>query len=83
VAQRDGLGHVLTVDFSTASKKIRCCFDLGTEYPFSPMNVCLEPLIGEVSVDILGKSLIRNVKPGYGYLLRATEVVNSWLTAIN
>ena len=72
----------MTADFTIGTKKLRVCFDIGQEYPFSPMNVSLQPLIGEISIENIGNALIRNVKPGYGYLARASDCIASYMNSL-
>ena len=80
VIESDKGGHVMTVDFSTDQKKLRVCFEVGLEYPFSPMNISLNPLIGDVNLDSVGDALVRNVKPGYGYVARVSDCISSYLS---
>jgi hypothetical protein len=67
----------LAVEFSglTANRKFLASFDLSPGYPFSPLNVCLEPVEGSFNMSLIQKQLIRNARPGFGYLSRTCDVL--------
>jgi hypothetical protein len=50
-------------------------FELNASYPFGPLNVSLEPGHSEMNLGHLQKHLTKNVKPGFGYLSRACDVI--------
>lgn len=72
------------VDFTVRSKqhttaKLCASFELSEAYPFAPLNVRLDTIEGEVDVDELRKLLIKNAKPGFGYLSRICDVITAFL----
>jgi hypothetical protein len=50
-------------------------FEISEAYPFSPLSVCLDTYDSKVNVETLQKSMIKNAKPGFGYLSRICDVV--------
>ena len=78
------LDFTLTVDFTSKSKpaKIRVCFDvLEDSYPFKPLDVSIDVLIGKehVDIDALGRQLVKNVSSGYSYMSRACDVITAFM----
>lgn len=71
----------LEIDFKcrSGSKKLRAAFDISDSYPFSPLNVCLETFDTLVDVEAMRKLLIKNAKPGFGYLSRTCDVIAAYL----
>jgi hypothetical protein len=69
------------VDFSSSSRsaKLSVAFELSDAYPFAPLNVCLDTFEGTVDVDELRRLLIKNAKPGFGYLSRTCDVIAAYL----
>ena len=69
------------VDFNSqnSSAKLSATFELSEAYPFAPLNVRLDTMEGEVDVDGLRKVLIKNAKPGFGYLSRTCDVITAFL----
>jgi hypothetical protein len=70
----------LTVEFAskTRAAKLLATFELSAAYPFSPLNVCLDAE-GQVDVEAMRKLLIKNAKPGFGYLSRNCDVIAAYL----
>jgi len=52
-------------------------FELSPSYPFSPLQVSLLPNDLKVSLQSLQRLLMKNAKPGFGYLSRACDVVSA------
>ena len=81
--RRHSSGFALTIDFTsrTRAAKLRVCFDIRDSYPFSPMDVCMDAMIGHdcVDVDALGRQLMKNATPGFAYLSRACDVIVAYL----
>jgi hypothetical protein len=50
-------------------------FELNASYPFGPLNVSLEPGHSDMDLAYLQKHLMKNAKPGFGYLSRACDVI--------
>jgi len=50
-------------------------FELNASYPFGPLNVSLEPGRSDMDLAFLQKHLMKNAKPGFGYLSRACDVI--------
>jgi len=71
----------MEVDFSsqTASARVVASFVLSDAYPFAPLDVCLDVIEGEVDVEGMRKLLIKNAKPGFGYLSRTCDVIAAFL----
>jgi hypothetical protein len=71
----------LEVEFSsqTGKAKLLATFELSDAYPFSPLNVCLDTFEEELDVEGIRKLLIKNAKPGFGYLSRTCDVIAAYL----
>lgn len=69
------------VDFSSSndSSKLSATFQLSDAYPFVPLDVHLETFKGEIDEDELNKLLIKNAKPGFGYLSRTCAVISAFM----
>lgn len=81
--QSTGEGNtVLEVDFCSkagAAKKLMATFEMTQAYPFAPLNVDLDVFEGEVDMGELQNVLIKNAKPGFGYLSRTCDVIAAFL----
>jgi len=68
------------VEFSNQTKdaKLFACFGLSGAYPFSPLIVTLDTE-GKVDVESMRKLLIKNAKPGFGYLSRTFDVIAAYI----
>ena len=51
-------------------------FHLDLSYPFSPLEV---DLTGDINTEELEQHLIKNAKPGIGYLTRSCDVISAFL----
>lgn len=71
----------LEIEFAGQSRsaKLRATFEISEDYPFSPLNVCLDTFDEQVDVEAIRKLLIKNAKPGYGYLSRTCDVIAAFL----
>lgn len=69
------------IDFAVpeSGTKVSTTFELSSAYPFSPLQVCLDLLDGDTDMENLRKLLIKNAKPGFGYLSRTCDVIASSL----
>ena len=67
----------LEVEFAghSGSKKLRATFDITDAYPFAPLNVRLDTFEEKVDVETMRKFLIKNAKPGFGYLSRTCDCI--------
>mmetsp|Transcript_38510 Transcript_38510/g.46472 ORF Transcript_38510/g.46472 Transcript_38510/m.46472 type:complete len:1869 (+) Transcript_38510:129-5735(+) len=65
--------------------KLQASFDLDDSYPNSPLDMCLEPLLGEtdVSIDSLSRYLLKNARPGCGYLTKICDMISVFLIEQN
>ena len=63
----------------TETKSIAAEFRISPSYPFSPIDVFLECRQGSVDVGRLQRVLVKNAKPGFGYLSRTMEFVSAAL----
>jgi hypothetical protein len=64
----------------SGASKVLASFELSSKYPFSPLNVSLDPLQGDFDMLRAQKHLIRNAKPGFGYLSRTCDVLAACTT---
>jgi hypothetical protein len=72
---------ILIVDFYGSNSEdtaLRASFEVGREYPFSPLQVQLDTFENHINIDAVRKLLIRNAKPGFGYLSRTCDVLAAW-----
>jgi hypothetical protein len=55
-------------------------FDLNSSYPFGPLNVSFD-LKEDEGLDLryFQRQLMKNAKPGFGYLSRACDVISAAL----
>lgn len=68
------------IDFvdSSGDAKLRGTFELGTSYPFAPVAVQFDILQEDdknTNMDDIRRKVIKNAKPGFGYLSRTVDVV--------
>jgi hypothetical protein len=72
---------LLSVDFKSlcGSMAMRATFELNTLYPFTPLNVSLDDREGKVDADSLRRQLVKNAKPGFGYLSRTCDTISAFL----
>jgi hypothetical protein len=78
---RDSLDFDVEVDFFYPgnSAMLRATFGLSDAYPFSPVSVNLEAFQEQVDVAAIQKILLKNAKPGFGYLSRTCDVVSAFV----
>lgn len=71
----------LVVDFSSNSscEKLSATFELSQAYPYAPLNVCLDTFAGSTDVEGLQRILIKNAKPGFGYLSRTCAMIAAFM----
>lgn len=71
----------LEVEFAgrNDSSKLRAVFDITDNYPFAPLNVCMDTFGEKVDVESMRKLLIKNAKPGFGYLMRTCAVIEAYI----
>lgn len=72
---------LLSVNFTSlrGSMAMQATFELNTLYPFAPLNVSLDDREGKVDVDLLRRQLVKNAKPGFGYLSRTCDTISAFL----
>jgi hypothetical protein len=77
----DSSNYQLEIDFSGPSgpSKLRATFEISEEYPFSPLNICLDTFDEQVDVEAIHKLLVKNAKSGFGYLSRTCDVIAAFL----
>ena len=63
----------------TGSALLGASFEINEAYPLSPLNVCLDAFDSKVNVEMIQKSMVKNAKPGFGYLSRICDVVEASL----
>lgn len=75
----DSEGETVEVEIEFCSvsgnAKLLAAFEVPKAYPFSPVNVALDVFEGDVDMDKLSHLLIKNAKPGFGYLSRTCDVI--------
>mmetsp|Transcript_9037 Transcript_9037/g.14501 ORF Transcript_9037/g.14501 Transcript_9037/m.14501 type:complete len:2420 (+) Transcript_9037:89-7348(+) len=71
-------GFMLSVDFEGEEAKLQVDFDLSLEYPTLPLDVELHLLHGCLDFDKLRMLLKKNVKPGFGNLLRTCDLIRAY-----
>lgn len=54
---------------------LRATFEISQQYPFSPLDVCLDTFDDLIDVGLMRKLLIKNAKPGFGYLSRTCDII--------
>lgn len=59
------------------SALLSASFEISEGYPFSPISVCLDTYESNVKVATIQKSMVKNAKPGFGYLSRLCDIVES------
>lgn len=71
----------LEIEFADRSgfPKLRAVFDIGDNYPLAPLHTCLDSFGEMVDVEHARKLLIKNAKPGYGYLSRACALIEAFV----
>lgn len=67
----------LTVDFTSRSghTKLLGMFVISESYPYSPVDVCLDVLEGQLNMEEIRKKLVKNAKPGFCYLSRSVDFI--------
>lgn len=61
---------------NTSKSELVACFRLDLSYPYSPLEVDLS---GDVNTEDLEQHLIKNSKPGIGYLTRSCDVISGFI----
>jgi len=79
---KEGNFFVCNVIFSNkcGTKRIRSAFEIGDAYPFTPMELSIELLRGEININDLSRQLIDSTRPGYAYLSRACDVLSTFIS---
>lgn len=75
----DVLRFNVEVDFSGMPSKLSARFELTADYPFAPLNVILDTFEGSVDIEKIRTLLIKNAKPGFGYLSRTCDVISAFM----
>jgi hypothetical protein len=67
----------LKIHFTSLSgqSQLGASFEVREEYPFSPIIVCLDTFSEKINVEALQQLLVKNAKPGFGYLSRLCDIV--------
>jgi hypothetical protein len=76
--QSSGSGFILSVDLDGEEAKLQVDFVLSLEYPTLPLDVELHLLHGSLDLDKLRILLKKNVKPGFGNLLRTCDLIRAY-----
>ena len=67
--------HLIVVEFSKLPQKILTTFKLLGSYPATPLDFSIELLDGTMDVNVMKKTIVKKVKPGYWCMTRACDVV--------
>ena len=70
---------VLTVEFEGDASKLSVDFVMEFCYPSRPLEVKMEIWEGNIDFKGIETALIKNAKPGFGYLSRACDIVNAYV----
>lgn len=70
---------VLTVDFEGRASKLSVDFGMEFCYPSLPLEVRMDVWEGEIDFEGIRKALVKNAKPGFGYLSRACDILNAYV----
>ena len=54
-------------------------FEINTSYPFTPMEITFNHLLGNIEIDSLKRQLLKTAKPGFGYMSRTCGIISSYL----
>jgi hypothetical protein len=71
----------VTVEFSQVGSHVKLSgrFELTSSYPFGFLNTQVQQTGRQVDLDDLQGLLMKNAKPGFGYLSRTVAVINAFL----
>jgi hypothetical protein len=70
-----GLNLLFVHSKNTRKKELVACFHIDLSYPNTPVEVDLKGM----NTDELEKLLVKNAKPGIGYLTRSCDVISAYL----
>jgi hypothetical protein len=73
------LVHVSFDTDKAQSGTLVATFELNASYPFGPLHVSLPPDSIAVDLGLLQRYLMKNAKPGFGYLSRACDVIAAFV----
>lgn len=74
-----GRSFVLTVDFEGRVSTLSVDFKMEFTYPSLPLEVKMDVWEGEIDFEGIRKALVKNAKPGFGYLSRACDIVSAYV----
>jgi len=75
--QQSKADYQLSIQFFDSGEnahKIKANFEIRNSYPFDLLPFALE---GEGDLDTLRRQLIKNCKPGFGYLSRMCDIISA------
>lgn len=61
---------------ATGNNSMTTRFNLNSSYPFGPLDVCFEGNCSGLDLSYFQRQLLKNAKPGFGYLSRACDVIS-------
>jgi hypothetical protein len=70
---------VLTVDFEGRVSKLSVDFEMALTYHSLPLEVNMDVWEGDIDFEGIRKALVKNAKPGFGYLSRACDIVSAYV----
>jgi hypothetical protein len=70
---------VLTVDFEGRVSKLSVDFEMGLTYHSLPLEVKMDVWEGNIDFEGIRKALVKNAKPGFGYLSKACDIVSAYV----
>jgi hypothetical protein len=68
----------VTFEFEGHRAKLGAEFEIGASYPSVPINVRLDVWEGSIELEDIRRTLIKNARPGFGYLSRACDILNTF-----
>ena len=79
LTRRTSEEYIFSVEFRSNSSCLAVDFEIDLSYPSLPMEVQLDLLEGDVDLDNLLKTLVKNAKPGFGNLSRACDIITAFV----
>jgi hypothetical protein len=70
---------LLSTLFLTQKTKLRVSFELSDTYPSTPLEVQMDLMDGDVDLDVLRRTLVKNTKHGHGSLSRTFDVIAAFI----
>ena len=69
----------LQISNNETTKRLGLEFEIKTSYPFTPMDITFNDLLGKIDIDSLKRQLLKTAKPGFGYMSRTCGIISAYL----